>query len=94
MLLCCVFPRACAYGRPALASDFIFLCKTGCTFSQECGFPCRILPKFWKTCNGLFANLREPCALLHVLGKFYISLEFNVAKQCFLASLFVPINKL
>ena len=70
MLLCCVFPRAYAYGRPALASDFIFLCKAGCTFSKECGFPCRILPKFWKTCNGLFANPREPCALLHVLGKF------------------------
>jgi len=25
--------------------------------------------------------------------KLYISLEFNVAKECFLASLFVPINK-
>ena len=25
--------------------------------------------------------------------KLYISLEFNVAKQCFLASRFVPINK-
>ena len=25
--------------------------------------------------------------------KLYISLEFNVAKECFLASRFVPINK-